>query len=32
MQGMLFGVAPPFDWVIDRLKTVEAILNPGGLT
>jgi hypothetical protein len=32
MQGMLFGVAPPFEWVMDRLKTVEAILNPGGLT
>jgi hypothetical protein len=32
MQGMLFGVAPSFDWVIDRLKAVEVILNPGGLT
>jgi hypothetical protein len=32
MQGMLFGVAPPFDWVIDHLEAVEEILNPGGLT
>lgn len=29
MQGMILGDAPPFDWIMKRLATIEAVVNPG---
>ena len=28
MQGMMFGDAPEFDWIIERLAELEAVINP----
>jgi hypothetical protein len=29
MQGMILGDAPPFEWIMERLAAIEAVVNPG---